>query len=137
MDQQESSLRQNLQGSGVDVRRIGDAIQLIMPGNITFNTDQSTIQPTFIPTLNEVAKILNEYPESRVTVEGHTDNQGSLQYNQRLSERRASSVADYLVSQGVNRPRLSTAGYSYNRPVADNATAAGRAQNRRVEITIR
>ncbi|RAU18411.1 hypothetical protein DN062_06435 [Nitrincola tibetensis] len=137
MDQQESSLRQNLEGSGVDVRRVGDAIQLVMPGNITFNTDQSTIQPTFIPTLNQVAKILNEYSESQVTVEGHTDNKGSLQYNQSLSERRAASVADYLVSQGVNRPRLSTAGYSYNRPVADNATAAGRAQNRRVEITIR
>ncbi|KAA0874656.1 OmpA family protein [Nitrincola tapanii] len=136
MDQQEAQLRQQLQGTGVDVNRVGDEIQLVMPGSITFATNEDRIDPSFFSTLDSVANVLRQYDQTLIVVEGHTDSTGSLQYNQQLSERRANSVAQRLMSSGVNGMRITTVGYGPNRPVADNSTAHGRSLNRRVEIKI-
>lgn len=136
MDQQEMKLRQRLDGTGVSVTRIGDNITLNMPGNVTFGVDSADINAGFYNVLNDVALVLNEFNKTLVEVAGHTDSTGSEQYNQALSERRASSVASYLRSQQVMGDRLITVGAGESRPVADNSTPAGRQQNRRVEITI-
>ncbi|WP_102961252.1 OmpA family protein [Mangrovicella endophytica] len=136
MDSQEDKLRRQLQGTGVSVTRVGDRIILNMPSNITFPTDQASILPGFYPTLTSVALVLKEFDKSIVDVDGHTDSQGSDAYNLRLSEDRADSVSQFLVSQGVSPRRLNAQGYGESRPVASNATADGRAENRRVEISI-
>lgn len=136
MDRQEADLRAQLQGTGVSVTRVGDRIILNMPSNITFATDQDQVRSDFYPTLTSVAIVLNRYNQSLVDVAGHTDNVGSAQYNLGLSQRRAASVASYLQSQGVNGNRLNVQGLGLSSPVASNATEQGRAQNRRVEISI-
>ena len=136
MDNQEAKLRQRLQGSGVSVTRVGNDIILNMPSNITFDTDQSAIKPRFYDTLNSVAIVLNEFNRTLVDVTGHTDSTGSASHNQQLSERRAASVAEYLVAQGNNPKRFQVLGMGQNEPVASNTTPEGRAQNRRVEIRI-
>jgi len=136
MDAQESKLRAQLQGTGVQVVREGDNIRLIMPGNITFETDSYNLRPDFYPVLNSVAAVLAKYADTAIRVSGHTDNTGGRQYNQTLSEKRAGSVAEYLTAQGVARQRMVVQGQAFDQPIADNATAAGRAQNRRVEIYI-
>jgi outer membrane protein OmpA-like peptidoglycan-associated protein len=136
MDNQEAKLRQRLQGSGVSVTRVGNDIILNMPSNITFDTDQSDIKPRFFDTLNSVAIVLNEFNRTLVDVTGHTDSTGSSAHNQQLSERRAGSVAEYLVAQGNNPKRFQVIGMGQSEPIASNATAEGRAQNRRVEIRI-
>lgn len=137
MDQQEAHLRQGLQGTGVDVNRVGDEIQLIMPGSITFATNEDRIDPSFHETLNNVANILRQYDQTLIEVEGHTDSTGSLQYNQQLSERRAQSVAQYIINSGVSPMRVTTRGFGPSMPVASNDTPHGRSLNRRVEIKIR
>jgi len=136
MDRQEAELRAELQGTGVSVTRIGDNITLNMPGNVTFATDSSDLSPAFFDVLASVGKVLDEFDQTVVEVAGHTDSTGSDAYNQALSERRSSSVAAYLQSQGVNPQRLITIGLGESMPVADNATAEGRQANRRVEITM-
>lgn len=136
MDKQERELRERLQGSGVQVRRVGDKIELIMPGNITFATGKSEIRQDFYPVLNSVAEILAEFKKTRVKVSGHTDNTGSADLNQRLSEERANSVKNYLVNNDVSSGRINAAGYSYRYPIASNATPEGRQANRRVEIEL-
>jgi len=136
MDQQESELRAQLQGTGISVTRNGDNIILNMPSNITFATDQDQIVPAFYPTLDSVAIVLRKFNKSLIDVDGHTDSTGSAAHNQALSERRAYSVANYLGSRGVDQRRMSAIGYGQDRPIASNATEAGRAQNRRVEISI-
>lgn len=136
MDRQEAQLRDRLRASGVSVTRVGDNIILNMPSNITFAVNQSDIQPGFYEALNSVAIVLEEYDQTLVDVLGHTDSTGSEQYNIDLSLRRASSVGQYLVSQGVDGRRLLVQGFGEQRPVASNDTEAGRAANRRVEIQI-
>lgn len=136
MDRQEAKLRAELEGTGVSVTRMGDNITLNMPGNITFATDSSDLSPAFFNVLNSVGKVLDEFDQTVVEVAGHTDSTGSDAYNQALSERRASSVATYLASQGVMQQRLITVGMGESLPIADNATAEGRQLNRRVEITM-
>lgn len=136
MDNQEAQLRQQLQGTGVSVTRVGDRIILNMPSNVTFPTDQSQILPAFYPTLDSVAIVLQKFDETIVNVYGHTDSQGSDGYNLTLSQRRASSVSQFLAGRGVNPNRLNTQGYGESQPIADNSTEAGRARNRRVEVQI-
>ena len=136
MDVQEAKLREQLQGTGVSVVREGDNIRLVMPGNITFQTDSYNLRSDFYPVLNSVGEVLSKYGDTTVRVTGHTDNTGSRQYNQTLSERRAGSVADYLVTREVARTRLLVQGMSFDQPIADNGTAAGREQNRRAELYI-
>jgi outer membrane protein OmpA-like peptidoglycan-associated protein len=136
MDQQEMKLRQQLEGTGVSVTRMGDNITLNMPGNITFAVDSSDISADFYEILDSVALVLNEFNKTLVEVAGHTDSTGDAQYNQQLSERRAGSVAAYLRSRKVVADRLIIVGGGESYPVATNDTPAGRQANRRVEITI-
>jgi len=136
-DQQEMQLRQELEGTGVRVERVGDDIRLIMPGNITFATDSDRVDGGFYPVLDSVGRVLMKFDKTQVGVEGYTDSTGSAEYNQQLSERRAAAVASYLMSVGVDRLRLSSHGYGERNPIADNSSAAGRAINRRVEVRIR
>lgn len=135
-DRQEAELRAELQGTGVSVTRIGDNITLNMPGNVTFATNSADLSPAFFDVLTSVAKVLKEYEQTVVEVAGHTDSTGTDEYNQGLSERRASSVAQFMQTQGVISQRLITVGMGEARPVADNSTAEGRQANRRVEITM-
>lgn len=135
-DRQEAELRQRMAGTGVEVVRQGDNITLNMPGAITFDFDRSDIKPAFQPVLDNVARTLTEFNQTIVEVAGHTDSVGSDAYNQALSERRASAVAGYLGSRGVMQQRMIIVGAGESRPVASNNTEAGRAQNRRVEITL-
>nr|WP_081721040.1 OmpA family protein [Pseudoxanthomonas suwonensis] len=135
-DRQQAALREKLQGTGVDVARKGDNITLNMPGNVTFAFNSANIDPQFYTVLNDVAGVLREYNQTVVEVAGHTDSVGSDEVNQRLSEQRAEAVASYLAAQGVQRERLITVGGGKRYPIASNDTEAGRAANRRVEITL-
>ncbi|MEH6824117.1 MAG: OmpA family protein [Motiliproteus sp.] len=137
MDQQEALLRQELQGSGVQVERQGDDIRLILPGNITFNTGAAALEGGFLPVLGSVSKVLKKFDKTQLMIDGYTDSQGSFESNQGLSEQRASSVEGYLSGLGVARSRLQSRGWGERYPVADNGSAEGRAQNRRVELNIR
>ncbi len=136
MDRNEADLRAQLQGTGVSVTRVGDQIILNMPSDITFDVDQDAIKPGFRQTLNSVAIVLNRYQRTIVDVFGHTDSTGSDAHNFDLSQRRALSVANYLSQQGVDSRRFAVTGFGATRPIASNATAEGRAHNRRVEIQL-
>jgi OOP family OmpA-OmpF porin len=93
--------------------------------------------PKSFPKLNDVVSILKDNPSFRLTIDGHTDFVGNDAYNQTLSEQRAASVRAFLISKGISDSRITSFGYGESRPVADNNTAAGRAKNRRVEMTLR
>ncbi|MCH8499839.1 MAG: OmpA family protein [Marinobacter sp.] len=136
MDRQEAELRHRLEGTGVRVVREGDRIDLIMPGNITFDVNQASIRPSFNGILESVALVLKEYDKTIIQIDGHTDSTGSESYNQMLSERRASSVRDFLMNQGIEPRRTRATGYGPRYPIASNDTAAGREQNRRVELKL-
>ena len=135
-DRQQAALRDQLQGTGVSVTRNGDNITLNMPGNVTFAFNSANLDPQFYPVLSSVATVLKEYDKTVVEVAGHTDSIGSDEVNQRLSEQRANAVTQYLVSQGLNPQRFITVGAGKRYPIASNDTEAGRAANRRVEITL-
>ncbi|AAK22188.1 OmpA family protein [Caulobacter vibrioides] len=138
MDRQQADFRRSLEGSGVMIRRNGDQIVLVMPSDVTFAVDRSDVQPPFTRVLDDVARTLNAYPQTTIDVVGHADSSGPDDYNQTLSERRASAVAGYLTGPGgVLVDRVFVAGMGERAPIADNATADGRAQNRRVEIILR
>jgi outer membrane protein OmpA-like peptidoglycan-associated protein len=135
-DRQEMQLRAELEGTGVSVTRNGDQITLNMPGNVTFATNSSDLNPAFFDVLNSVGKVITEFDKTIVEVAGHTDSTGSESYNLALSERRAASVSRYLQAQGINPQRIIQVGVGELRPVADNTTEAGKQANRRVEITL-
>lgn len=136
MDRQEQKLRARLQNTGVSVTRSGDNIILNMPGNVTFNTDSSDIRASFYDVLNSVVLVVKEFDKTLIEVAGHTDSTGSDQYNQSLSERRAGSVGQYFIAQGIPGMRVMTRGYGELRPIADNNSPQGRELNRRVELTL-
>nr|WP_180323062.1 OmpA family protein [Marinobacter adhaerens] len=136
MDRQEAQLRQKLEGSGVRVVRNGDEIELVMPGNITFELNQTSIRPGFTSTLESVALVLKEFKKTTIQIEGHTDSSGAESYNQLLSERRAGTVRDFLLNQGIEPKRTRAVGYGERYPIASNDTSSGREQNRRVELTL-
>ena len=136
MDIQASKLRQKLTGTGVQVARDGDKVRLIMPNSITFNTNESTIKTSANSVLDSVALVAKEYDKTRLQVVGYTDSTGNDKINQPLSERRAAAVANYLALRGVQGSRISSYGAGSSNPIASNATTEGKAQNRRVEITL-
>ena len=136
MDRQEAKLRQQLRSTGVSIQREGDNVNLIMPGNITFNSGSAALKPSFYKVLNSVAIVVNEYNRTIVAVSGHTDSTGSDQVNRQLSQQRANAVSSYLRSQKVMAERLDAIGFGSANPIASNETATGREQNRRVEITL-
>jgi outer membrane protein OmpA-like peptidoglycan-associated protein len=136
MDVQEAKLKEQLQGSGVSVIREGNNIRLVMPGNITFETDKAQLRSSFYSVLDSVSLVLAKYNDTTMRVTGHTDNAGSEHYNQQLSEQRARSVANYLASRGVENQRMFVEGMGESQPIADNTSPQGRASNRRVELYI-
>lgn len=136
LDQQAAELRQQLANDGIIIVNAGNRLIVTVPNDITFNTDSATVRPALRADLVKVGQNLNKYPNSNIQVIGHTDSDGEASYNQGLSERRARSVADILQANGVNGSRITTIGLGENRPVASNLTAAGKAQNRRVDIEI-
>ncbi len=136
MDQQQAKLLARLEGTGVSVTRNGDDIILNMPGNVTFPTNSADINSTFYPVLDDVALVLNEFEKTLVTVDGHTDSDGSDSYNQDLSQRRANSVGQYMVSRQIIPQRLVVRGFGESQPIADNNSDFGKQQNRRVVIQI-
>ena len=137
MDAQENKLRQQLAGTGVSVTRMGDDVILNMPGNITFDVDRSDLKSGFLPVLDSVSLVLEEFDQTLIDVTGHTDSTGSVEHNLGLSDRRATSVATYLRAKGVEPMRIETLGVGPHYPVADNATPSGRQLNRRVELVLK
>ena len=135
-DRQENELRAQMRDSGFTVTRKGDDIVLNMPGNITFRTASADLNAQFYKVLDGVALVAKKYDKTILEVAGHTDNVGGEAYNKQLSQRRADSVAQYLESKGVAQARIMTAAGGEDHPIASNATETGRAQNRRVEVTI-
>lgn len=137
LDNKEKQLRQQMAGKGVEVNRNADgSVGLIMPGNITFDTNKSNIKPNFYSTLDKVAQTLTQDNKSGILVTGYTDSTGNDAINIPLSQARAQSVANYLASRGVSTSRINAQGHGAANPIASNATAEGREQNRRVEISI-
>lgn len=136
MDTQEAKLRQELEATGVSVTRDGDNIILNMPGNITFASNATVVNESFKPVLQSVAKVLKEFEKTMIQVGGHTDSDGSDQYNLQLSQNRAQGVSNVLLGFGVQSVRIATVGFGETQPIASNSTAAGKAQNRRVELVL-
>lgn len=135
-DSQEAELRQSLESTGVRIQKNGDDLMLIMPGNITFDTNKYEVKSEFYKVLNSIAIVLKKYNKTGITISGHTDSTGDYTYNKTLSQKRANSVAMYLINQRLDAARVSIIGYGPDSPIASNNTAAGKAQNRRVEIKI-
>lgn len=136
LDRQAAELRRQL-GDNVNVENTGQELILTLPQDLLFATDSATVRPDLQRDLRAISTNLVNYPRSTVRVVGHTDNTGSAAYNQTLSERRAASVAQVLMGNGVAANRVRTEGRGLTQPIADNGTPQGRQQNRRVEIYIR
>ncbi len=136
MDRQEAKLRASLKDSGVRVVRDGDNLILVMPGNITFASNSSNVNPDFESVLGSVSQVLTEFDKTILEVTGHTDSSGSDSYNLQLSKLRAQAVAATLQENEVSYERILTDGYGESRPIADNGTDAGRSANRRVELVL-
>lgn len=136
MDIQARKLRQELLGTGVQVKQVEGRIFLVMPGNITFDTNKDIIKTSFMPVLDSVSKVLIEYNKTKILVNGYTDNTGNDAINIPLSQKRANAVAHYLNLHGVRANRIVSQGFGASNPIADNNTALGREQNRRVELVI-
>jgi len=136
MAAQERELRQSLAGTGVGITNTGSQLRVILPEGVTFRTGSSVVDPGFRPALRTVSDSLRQYPSSTVRVVGHTDNVGSAAYNLQLSQERAMAVARELVSTGTAASRITVSGRGFAEPITSNATVAGRAQNRRVEVVI-
>jgi outer membrane protein OmpA-like peptidoglycan-associated protein len=136
MDLQAQKLRRELLNTGVQVKEINGQIYLIMPRNITFDSNDANIKVSFQPVLNSIAKVIKEYNKTMVQVNGYTDSTGSQATNNALSLMRANSVSNYLRIKGVDANRIVANGYGSSNPIASNSTALGREQNRRVEIVL-
>lgn len=137
LDRQAAELRGSLSNPNITVTNYGDYLVVNMPQDVLFATDSATLRPDLQRDVQAVANSLVKYPNSAIQVIGHTDSTGSDAYNMDLSQRRASSVANILSYSGVPSSRIQTIGKGKTQPIASNATEAGRAQNRRVEIIIR
>lgn len=134
MDRQARELKQNVKGAKVE--RVGEGIQVTFESGLLYDFDSDAVKSEARTNLQELAKSLDQYPDSDLLILGHTDSVGTDQYNKDLSVRRADAAAEYLISQGVSRSRVGTGGLGEEEPVASNATESGRQQNRRVEVAI-
>ncbi len=135
MDRQAAEMKRKLPEAAI--ARQGDKLYVALPSGILFDVDRDQVKPSARGQVGKAAEVLVKYPDTYITVEGHTDSSGSADHNQRLSERRASGVRDLLASGGVAASRLAVRGYGETDPVADNATPEGRQSNRRVQLEIR
>ncbi|MGW8313018.1 MAG: OmpA family protein [Desulfuromonadales bacterium] len=137
MDQQEAALQQQFAASdAANVQRNADILAVTFKSDVLFDINSATLKPGAYQEINRVAQVLLQYPQTNIQIAGHTDSTGSEVYNQDLSERRATSVLNALINQGVAPARMRTIGFGESQPIADNATEAGRQLNRRVVITI-
>ncbi|WP_417888000.1 OmpA family protein [Zunongwangia sp.] len=136
MDKQAKQIETEVPGA--EVERVGEGINVTFNENsgVYFDTNKYNINAKSEATLNKLAGILKEYPDSNILVEGHTDNTGSASYNLTLSKNRAQSVTNYLVDKGISGSRFDTKWYGQSQPKYDNSTAEGRSKNRRVELAI-
>ncbi len=134
MDKQAEEMEKELEDAKVE--RVGEGILISFDSGILFGYDSSTLQPEAKANISKLADILKKYPDSNILVTGHTDSDGSENYNQTLSEKRAQSVSDYTMYKGISPSRLSTVGLGETEPVASNDNADGKQLNRRVEIAI-
>jgi outer membrane protein OmpA-like peptidoglycan-associated protein len=134
MDKQAEEMRQDVKNAKIE--RIGEGIKITFDSGILFETNSSELQPVAKENIVSLVKVLKKYPDTNILIEGDTDNTGSEEYNQKLSERRAQAVADYQQSLGVTGSRISTVGLGELNPIASNDTDYGRQQNRRVEVAI-
>jgi len=134
MDKKAKELDKELENA--DVERVGEGIKVTFDSGLLFDFDSAHLRTDAERDLGEFANSMREFEETRILIVGHTDSKGSVSYNQDLSERRASSAAEYLQEQGLDSSRLETAGRGESEPVASNETAEGRQQNRRVEVAI-
>ena len=137
LDRQAGDLRQAINNDDVSVVNTGNELVVTLPNDIVFATDSATVGSAVYRDLAALAQNLQDYPNSTIEVIGHTDNVGDASYNLSLSQRRAASVADILIRNGVSPSRIVRIGRGEDQPIASNLTAAGRQQNRRVEIVIR
>ena len=136
MDKQKKELEASIPDATVETVNNGEAIKVTFDSGILFATNSSTVSDASKSALRNFASSLNSNPDTNIKIIGHTDNTGRVEYNQTLSEKRAKSVYDYLLNQSVSSNRMQFEGKGITEPVADNSTAAGRQQNRRVEILI-
>lgn len=134
MDKQAEEMRRDLEGAKIE--RVGEGIKITFDSGILFDLNSALLRPVAEQNIQDLSRILKKYDDTNILVEGHTDSTGTDSYNQELSERRAKSVSNYAIGVGVDPSRFTTVGYGENQPVASNETAAGRQQNRRVEIAI-
>ncbi|HYV50571.1 MAG TPA: OmpA family protein [Dongiaceae bacterium] len=134
MDKQAEEMRRDL--AGAKIERVGEGIKITFASGILFEVDHYNLQPDAETNLANLSRILNKYEDTNILIEGHTDSDGSVDYNQTLSERRASSVAHFLAEKSVQSGRMNTVGYGETQPIADNSTRSGKAANRRVEVAI-
>ncbi|MEW6721432.1 MAG: OmpA family protein [Thermodesulfobacteriota bacterium] len=135
MDRQAAEMKRRLPEAAI--AREGDKLYVALPSAILFDVDKTDIKPASRDSIARAAEVLVKYPDTYITVEGHTDSTGTAEYNQRLSERRAEAVRDQLLRDGVPAARLAIRGYGETDPVADNSTPEGRQSNRRVQLEIR
>lgn len=134
MDKQAEEMQNDIEGA--EIERVGEGIKITFDSGILFATNSSTLEPQARLNINKLAVILNKYPDTNILVTGHTDFDGTEEYNQALSERRAKSVSDYAMVQGIISSRFSIIGLGETEPVASNETDEGKHLNRRVEIAI-
>nr|WP_299345455.1 OmpA family protein [Allomuricauda sp.] len=136
MDRQAERIEEELPGA--EVKRVGEGINVTFneDAGVYFDTNKSDVKGTSATTLDKLAGIFKEYPKSVILVEGHTDSAGPEDYNMRLSQQRAESVTNYLVSKGISSGRFTTKWYGESQPRATNETSEGKAKNRRVELAI-
>lgn len=136
MSRLDGELRRETAGTGVAVYRYGNEFLLRVPSSITFDVGSAAVKAQSRAMLSEVSRTLNAYPATMIDVLGHTDSTGNTQSNQRLSERRAQAVADFIVSRKVGKPRIATQGFGSTRPIASNESETGKSANRRIEIRV-
>ena len=134
MDKQAAEMERDLEGTTIE--RVGEGIKITFDSGILFEVDKSALQPAAKTNLEKLAVILNKYNETEILIEGHTDATGSEDHNMDLSIRRAQSVSSQLAMDNVMPTRFNVVGYGETQPVADNTTAEGRKENRRVDIAI-
>ena len=142
MDKQQQALEEQLaaerQAHQIELERVReDTIKLNLSSEVSFDYDSASLKPSFYPSLDKIADVIRQHDKTSVEIVGHTDSRGSEAYNQRLSEKRAEAVANYLIERGVDPSRITTSGRGESEPRGTNSTEAGRQLNRRVEIFLR
>lgn len=134
MDKQADEIKKDV--AGAKVERVGEGIKITFESGILFDVNSSDLKSAAKDNVQKLAEVLTKYPDTDILIEGHTDNTGSPEYNQALSEKRANAVSNYVKGMGIKGARITTVGYGESQPIDDNSTEAGKQKNRRVEIAI-